>query len=95
MVIKELREVIASEYPEAILFDNPSFDNSIVGLTTDGCVVYALESMIAELAKDDNISEDEALEFIDYNTMRVIPYIQSECKPIVIDNSIIMNYKEV
>ena len=58
-----------------ILFENPAFDKSIVGITDDGRLVYDYEKMIDELAEDDEISHEEAQEFIDYNTMRALPYI--------------------
>ncbi len=59
---------------DAVVFDNPSFDQSIVGVTTDGRVVYDYEKMILELMKDDDITEEEAIEWIEYNTIRAIPY---------------------
>ena len=59
---------------DAIVFDNPSFDNSIVGYTEDGCVIYDYDDMISELTASDNISYDDAMEFIEFNTIRAIPY---------------------
>ena len=45
-VILELR----SELPEdAIVFDNMSYDSSIIGVTTDGRVVYDYDKMVEEL----------------------------------------------
>lgn len=89
MINKERREVIAAVSPEAILFENPSFDHSIIGLTSAGAVVYDLEKMIDELANDDSISADEAYEFIDYNTLRSLGYATLEgIAPIVIDRSL-------
>lgn len=46
MILQELREEIAEQCEEAVLFDNPSFDKSIIGITDDGCVVYSFERMI-------------------------------------------------
>ena len=43
-----------------ILFENPAFDKSIVGITDDGRLVYDYEKMIDELAEDDEISHEEA-----------------------------------
>lgn len=59
---------------DAVVFDNPNFDNSIIGVTTDGNVVYDYAKMVAELMSDDNISEEESIDFIHYNTIRSIPY---------------------
>ena len=78
-----INEYVRSELDEdAIVFDNPSFDNSIIGMTTDGQAVYDYDKMVEELMKDDNISEQEAIDWIDYNTIRAIPYA-GEMAPII------------
>ena len=64
------------------MFDNPSFDNSIIGVTTDGQAVYDYEKMVEELMNDDDISEQEAIDWIEYNTIRTIPYA-GEMRPVV------------
>ena len=40
MVLNNIRDAIAEVCDSALLFDNPSFDNSIIGVSTDGCVIY-------------------------------------------------------
>lgn len=62
-------------HEEALRFDNPSFDTAIVGIDYD--------RMIAELMETDNITEEEAIDFIDYNTIRSLPYY-GEYAPIVL-----------
>ena len=68
---------------DTIVFDNPAFDNSIIAITTDGQAVYDYNKMVYELMKDDNISEQEAIDWIEYNTLRAIPYA-GEMAPIVV-----------
>ena len=84
----ELREYIESLNPSAVLFDNPSFDNSIIGISTSGNIVYDLELMIEELANDDNITYDDAADFISYNTVRALPYITEGDKTIICDKNL-------
>lgn len=84
MVVKELRETIASFSEDAVLFDNPSFDNSIIGISTEGGVVYNFDSMVEELMKDEDMTFEEAAEFIDYNTIRTIPYISIGNRPVIV-----------
>lgn len=87
MIIKEVRERISEVSPNAVLFDNPSFDASIIGIEySSGAVIYNLCDMVEELAKDDNMSHMDAVEFIDYNTVRVIPYINDGVAPIICDS---------
>lgn len=83
MINEDLREHIKNNYDGAVLFDNPSFDNSIIGISTNNNIIYDLTSMVDELAEDDDMSYEEALEFIDYNTLRTIPYINEGSKPII------------
>lgn len=66
---------LRAELPEdAILFDNMSYDGSIVGVTADGRVVYDYDMMVEELVHDEEWSYEEAAEWIDYNTIRMLPY---------------------
>ena len=71
-------------YENHIVFDNPDFDGAIIGVSTDGRVVYDYDLMIEHLVSVDNMSVEEAADFIDYNTLRMIPYI-GEGAPIVVN----------
>ena len=67
----QLRE----ELPEdAMVFDNMSYDNAIIGTTTEGKVVYDFDKMVEELMRDEEWSYEEAVEWIEYNTIRALPY---------------------
>ena len=85
MVDKKLRDTIATYSEEALLFDDPSFDNSIMGIDTNGRVIYSFSDMIEELMEDDEISYDEAIEFIEYNTIRSLAYQSEGLAPIILD----------
>ena len=66
---------LRAELPEdAIVFDNMSYDGSIVGVTTDGRVVYDYDMMVEELMEGEKCSYEEAADWIDYNTIRMLPY---------------------
>lgn len=61
---------IRSEFPEdTLFFDNVAYDNSIVGMTVDGNAVYDYDKMIEELMRDEGWSYEEAVDWIDYNTI--------------------------
>lgn len=65
-----IREIL----PEgAIILDNSAFDNSIIGVTLDGRLIYDYDKMIEELIEDDGMTFDEAMDWIDYNTIRALP----------------------
>lgn len=83
MVDPKLREEIADIAEDAVLFDNPSFDGSIVGVSINGEVIYELDTMILEMSLEEGISRDEAEDFIGYNTVRALPYLP-EPRPVII-----------
>ena len=70
-------------YEEVIILENPDYDNALIGVTEDERAVYAYNKMIMHLVEVDSMSTDDAIEFIDYNTMRVLPYIGAK-SPIII-----------
>jgi len=86
MIIQEIRDELNEQDVMAVIFDDPSFDRSILGLSTDGNIIYSLNSMIQELMEDDDISYEEALDFIEYNTIRTLPYIDAENRPVILDD---------
>jgi hypothetical protein len=69
-------------YENAIIFENPSYDAAIIGISTDGQVIYDYDKMIGCLMDEDGMTYDEAVDFIDYNTIRALPYV-GEGAPIV------------
>ena len=80
MVNQKVRERLDDD---ALVFDNPAYDNSIIGETFDGRAIYDIESMADELASDDEITVEEAMDFIDYNAIRSLPYA-GEKAPVVV-----------
>ena len=51
--------------PEAMLADG--FDDCILGYDKDGRVIYSIEEIVATLMERDGMSEEEAIEFFDFN----------------------------
>lgn len=86
MIDNYLRDYLITEgYEQAGMFNCPSYDGSIVGYTDEGAVVYDFELMIEEyLSENPNSSMDDAIEFINYNTIRSIPYMNDGMVPPII-----------
>ena len=57
------------------VFTSPSYDNAIVGTNSDGGVVYDYNKMVECLMEEDGMEYDDAVDFIDYNPIRTIPYM--------------------
>ncbi len=69
----------------AIVFENPDYDDAIIGTSNDDRVVYSFNKMVECLMKEDGMTEEEAIEFIEFNTLRAIPYFGPNA-PIVLMN---------
>lgn len=61
--------------PTAAVFEDEEDIDAVVGYTTDGRLVYDYNKMVDCLVKQDDMEEIEAMEWIDYNTVRSLPYI--------------------
>lgn len=70
-------------HEETLVFDNPDFDEAIIGVTHDGKAVYDYDKMVYCLMKEDKISSEDAMDFIDYNTIRSLPYA-GEYAPVIV-----------
>jgi len=60
-------EIIDQADPEAIVWDG--FDEAIIGRDNRGRLVYDIDLMVETLRRDDDMSDEEAMEFLDYNTL--------------------------
>lgn len=65
------REVLSDMgYDHVVVFSNPDYDDAIIGIDTNERAVYSFSKMVEHLMKADDISEEDAIEFIEYNTIR-------------------------
>ena len=86
--VKELKDFLNElEYTDTVVLENPSYLNAIIGITDEGALCYSYEKMIECLIEEDKMEQEDAMEFIDYNTIRALPYASSMgVRPIVIYN---------
>lgn len=61
-------------YEDSIVFENPDYDNAIIGTDDNSRVVYDYDKMVECLMEEDRMDYEEAVEFIEYNTIRALPY---------------------
>ena len=69
-------------YEHVVIFNNPDYDDAIIGVSHDDRVVYDYDKMVEHLVTKENMSEEEAADFISYDTMRALPYA-GDCPPII------------
>ena len=77
--VEDLRD---SGYEDLIVFDNPDYDGAIIGVSHDDRVIYDYDKMIEHLMEKEDMNCDEAADFISYNTIRSLAYMQNDA-PIV------------
>ncbi|MCQ2253550.1 MAG: helix-turn-helix domain-containing protein [Bacteroidales bacterium] len=72
-------------YEESVVFENPDYASAVIGVDTNGRVIYDFDLMVEFLMKEDGMDYDEAVEFIDYNTIGSLPYA-GENAPIILNH---------
>ena len=60
-----------------------SYDTALIGVTQDDRAVYDYDLMVEWLMEDQGFTEEEAVDWIDYNTIRALPYMGAD-GPIVL-----------
>ena len=67
---ESLRDELAENYPEMVLFDG--LDRAILGVSghdEDAVAVYGFEAMVKVFVDDQDWSEEEAIEWINFNVL--------------------------
>ena len=83
MTLEELKQTLCDQgHEDSVVLENPDYSSAVIGVTNDGNVVYSYPLMVESLVKEDGMTEEEAMEFIDYNTIRALPYM-GDLHPIV------------
>ena len=82
--IDELKTFLIDRgWGESVFFTNPDYLDAIVGMSDDGRLVYSYPRMVESLILEEGMSYEDAVEFIDYNTVRTISYM-GELAPIIV-----------
>ena len=56
-----------ADFEDVIIFDNPSYDDALIGVTSDNRAVYDYDKMIEWLVTNENMDYEEAADFISWN----------------------------
>ena len=66
--------VLDAGFEGVVLLVDFSYDDALVGVTTDSRAVYDFDKMVAWLMNTEKMTEEEALDWINYNTIRALGY---------------------
>ena len=69
-------------YEEVVTLTNFSYDTALIGVTDDNRAVYDFNKMVDWLVETQNWTSEEAIEWIEYNTIRALSYF-GERAPII------------
>lgn len=61
-------------WDDVVILKDYSYDDALVGVTEDGRAVYDYGKMVLWLMETEGMAEDEAIEWVEYNTIRALPY---------------------
>ena len=68
--LKEIRADCGFIYDEILLFHHSDYSTAFIGLSLDNRAVYDWDLMIDYLMKEEKWTSEEAIEWIDFNTIR-------------------------
>lgn len=75
MTLEQLKQLITDlGYEDVTVFDDYDYADAFIGMSDDGRAVYSYDKMVEWLMLKENWTFEEAVEWIDYNTMRALPY---------------------
>ena len=75
MTLEQLKQLITDHgYEDVTVFENYDYADAFIGMSDDGRAVYSYDKMIEWLMLNENLSYEDSVEWIDYNTMRALPY---------------------
>lgn len=61
-------------YEDVVIFSDYSYDDALIGVTEDNRAVYDFDKMVTWLVETEGFTVDEAIEWIEYNTIRALGY---------------------
>ncbi len=69
-------------YEDVKYLVNESYDDALIGVSEDGRAIYDFGLMIEWLMNKYDWSESDSIEWIEYNTIRALPYFGDDA-PII------------
>ena len=69
-------------YEDVKYLVNESYDDALIGVSEDGRAIYDFDKMVDWLIEKYGWSVTESIEWIEFNTIRALPYMGSDA-PII------------
>lgn len=75
-------KLLENGYENVKYLTNFSYDTALIGVTDDNRAVYDFDKMVEWLIEVEGFTYEESVEWIEYNTIRALPYF-GEDAPII------------
>lgn len=82
MTMDAKERILEAGYEDVVVFSNYSYDDALIGISEDNRAIYDYNKMVEWLITEEEFTEEEAVDWINYNTIRALPYMGSQA-PIV------------
>ena len=69
--------LIHNGYEDITVFENPSFEGALIGVSSDNRAIYSYDAMVKSAIQQEGWTEEEDRDWIDYNTIRSLSYIEN------------------
>ena len=77
-----LEKLINAGFDDVVYLVNYSYDDALIGVSDDNRAIYDYNKMVEWLVAHEGFNLNDAVEWIDYNTIRALPYM-GEGRPII------------
>lgn len=74
--------LLENGYEGIMTFAGPDYENALIGVSDDNRAIYDFDLMVESLIDHDDMTYEEAIDWIDFNTIRSLPYAGSDA-PII------------
>ena len=64
-------------YEDTMIFENPSFEGALIGVSSDNRAICSYDKMVESAMQQEGWTEEEARDWIDYNTIRSLSYVEN------------------
>lgn len=70
-------KILENGFEDVVIFKNFSYDSALIGVSDDNRAIYDFDLMIDWLVEEHGWTEQESIEWIEYNSIRALPYYEN------------------
>lgn len=67
-------KILNAGFEDVIILKDFSYDSALIGVSDDNRAIYDYNLMVEWLMEEEGWSEEESIEWIEYNAIRSLPY---------------------